>query len=129
MDLEPPRVQVEPFVSSRAPDGRWFVTWPVTNLGSETLRLVSARQPHSHFRTDETPLVGAIAAAATSEVTLPVEFAELPVENPFLILMVTDRHAEWRILARVRVDVGAHGEPVARAPVTVTVNRSGDVPT
>ena len=58
MDLDPPRIRIDPFTTSRDPDGRWLVTWPVTNLGSERLRLVSARHPHSQFRTDETPLIG-----------------------------------------------------------------------
>ena len=126
-----PQVQVAPFVTQSG-SGRWLVTWQVTNLGPETLHLVSARQPHSQFHTDETPLLGEVAAAATTELTLPVDFAELPgavVENPFLILVVSDRHATWRVLARVRVTAGPSGEPVAGSAVTVTVNRAGDVPT
>jgi hypothetical protein len=132
MDLDPPRIRVDPFVTSRDPDGRWLVTWPVTNLGAEKLRLVSARHPHSQFRTDETALVGDIPAAATAEITIPVRFAEPSgsvVENPFFILVVSDLHATWRILARVAVRSGPGQEPVAGSPVVVTVNRSGDIPT
>jgi len=126
-----PQIRVEPFVTQSG-SGRWLVTWQVTNLGPETLHLVSARQPHSQFRTDETPLLGEVAAAATTEITLPVAFAEPPgavVENPFLILVVSDRHATWRVLARVRVTAGPSGEPVAGPTVTVTVNHAGNVPT
>ena len=126
-----PQVRVEPFVT-QSESARWLVTWQVTNLGAETLRLVSARQPHSQFRTEETPLLGEIAAAATTELTLPVAFAESPgavVENPFLILVVSDRHATWRVLARVQVTAGPSGEPISGSVVTVTVNRAGDVPT
>ena len=126
-----PQVRVEPFVT-QSESGRWLVTWRVTNLGPETLRLVSAHQPHSQFRTAETPLLGEIAAAATAELTIPVSFDEPPgavVENPFLILVVSDRHATWRVLARVRVTSGTSGEPLSGPAVTVTVNRAGDVPT
>jgi len=126
-----PQFRVEPFIT-QSESGRWLVTWQVTNLGSETLRLISARHPHSQFRTEETPLLGEVAAAATTDLTLPVAFSEPPgtvVENPFLILLVSDRHSIWRILARVRVTAGPSGEPVAGTAVTVTVNRVGETPT
>jgi hypothetical protein len=125
MDEDTPAIDVEPFVATRGRD-RWLVTWRITNLGADRLRLVSAIQPHSRFRTDETPLVGDVPAAATSEITLPVRFVEPPgtvVENPFLIVRVEARGAEWNVLARVRVTSGAGGAPTASPNVVVTVNR------
>jgi hypothetical protein len=54
-----------------------------------------------------------------------VRFDESPgavVENPFLILRVR-QEGEWLVLARVRVTSGAHGEPLAGAPVVVTTQK------
>ena len=91
------------------------------------MRLVSAQQPHSQFRTAETALDVAIAPRAAADVTLPVSFNESPgavVENPFLILRLRDG-GEWRALARVRITAGARGEPLAGESVVVTTQKVG----
>ena len=119
-----PRIQVDPFVATRDRE-RWLVTWRLSNFGHEPLRLVSALQPHSEFRTDETPLVGSIPAGGSTDVTLPVRFRKPPgevVENPFLIIRVAARAGRWNVLARVRITAGQHGEPLAASDVVVTVN-------
>jgi hypothetical protein len=121
-----PRVRVEPFATEGAP-GAWTVRWRITNEGDRPLRLLSAQQPHSQFRTPETKLDQEIAPGVQTEVALPVRFSEAPgviVENPFLI-MVFHENADWRLLARVRVTAGTRGEPIAGESVVVTTQRLG----
>jgi hypothetical protein len=88
---------------------------------------VSAIQPHSQFRTEETRLDRTLAPGKTADVALPVRFAESPgavVENPFLILRFRE-DGDWRLLARVRVTAGTSGEPIAGRSVVVTTHRAG----
>jgi hypothetical protein len=87
--------------------------------------LLSAQQPHSHFRTADIPLNVEVAPGASADVTLPVRFDESPgavVENPFLILRVR-QEGDWLVLARVRVTSGSRGEPLAAASVVVTTQK------
>jgi hypothetical protein len=116
-----PRVAVEPF-TTEGTSGAWTVRWRIQNQGDQTIRLLSARHPHSQFRSPLTKIDREIAPGADTTVALPVAFTELPgvrVENPFLILLFSDS-AEWRLLARVRVTAGTGGEPIAGQSVVVT---------
>ena len=115
-----PRVGVDPFTTEGA-GGAWTVRWRIKNEGDQPIRLLSARHPHSHFRTAETKMDSEVAPGANAAIELPVQFSESPgvrVENPFLILVFRDS-AEWRLLARVRVTAGANGEPIAGQSVVV----------
>lgn len=117
-----PRVGVEPF-TTEGTSGAWTVRWRITNDGDEPIRLLSAQQPHSQFRTPETKLDGEIAPGADAVITLPVQFSESPgvrVENPFLILLFRESD-DWRLLARVRVAAGTNGEPIPGQSVVVTL--------
>jgi hypothetical protein len=121
---EPPRLRIDPF-TTEGEAGAWVVTWHLVNEGDRTLRLATAQQPHSQFRTPDTPLEIAIAPGALADLTLPVRFSESPgvvVENPFLIVRLRERD-EWRVLARVRVTAGTRGEPLAGRSVVVTTQR------
>lgn len=121
-----PRVRVDPFTTEGAP-GAWTVTWRIRNEGDRPIRLLSAQQPHSQFRTPETKLDEEIVPGAQREVVLPVRFSESPgvaVENPFLIV-VFHENANWRLLARVRVTAGTRGEPIAGHSVVTTTQRVG----
>lgn len=121
-----PRVRVDPFTTEGAP-GAWTVTWRIRNEGDRPIRLLSAQQPHSQFRTPETKLDEEIVPGAQREVVLPVRFSESPgvaVENPFLIV-VFHENADWRLLARVRVTAGTRGEPIAGDSVVTTMQRVG----
>jgi len=98
-----------------------MVTWRITNDGDQPIRLLSARHPHSQFRTPETKIDREIPSGSDTTIALPVQFNESPgvrVENPFLILLFRDS-AEWRLLARVRVTAGTSGEPMASQAVVV----------
>jgi len=98
----------------------------VTNLGTRAIRLISAVQPHSQFRSDEIVIGRDLAPGAATEITLAVRFDEPPgslVQNPFLIVRVREGMAEWRVLARVSASAGTHGEPIAGPAVAVTANR------
>ena len=122
-----PRLGIEPFVSEGLAPA-WTVRWRLTNLGAKPLRLLRALQPHAQFRSNELTLARDLAPGESAEVALPVRFAESPggvVENPFLILRLSEGHTEWRLLARVRVTAGARGEPVAGGPVIITTQAVG----
>jgi hypothetical protein len=61
------------------------------------------------------------------DLALPVRFTELPgiiVENAFLLLVFREDE-DWRLLARVRVTAGKHGEPIAGDSVVVTMQKIG----
>jgi hypothetical protein len=121
-----PRVRVDPF-TTEGTSGAWTVRWRITNEGDGPVRLLSAQQPHSQFRTPGTRLDGEILPGATTDIALPVRFNETPgaiVENPFLIVRIRER-AEWRLLARVRVTAGANAEPIAGPSVVVTMHKVG----
>jgi hypothetical protein len=124
---DPLRLRLEPFSSDGEP-GRWFVRWRIQNEGSATLQVKTAVQPHTQFHTAETPIGRDIAAQRDLEITLHVRFVEDPgtvVENAFLILLIADGAAEWRVLARVRVIAGPRGEPTAGDRLALSVNRVG----
>jgi hypothetical protein len=126
---DPPRLRLEPFSTDGKP-GSWSVRWRIRNEGAATLRVKTAVQPHAQFHTAETPIGRDIAARRHLEITLPVRFVEDPgtvVENPFLILLIGDGAAEWRVLVRVRVIAGPRGEPTAGDTLAMSVNRVGAV--
>ena len=120
-----PRVRVDPFTTEgRA--GSWIVTWRITNEGARPIRLLSAKHPHSQFRTPETKIDREVPSGSATTIVLPVEFTEAPgvrVENPFLILLFRDS-ADWRLLARVRVTAGPGGEPIAGQSVVVSTQKA-----
>jgi hypothetical protein len=110
---------------SEGSSGHWIVRWPIRNESDRTIRLVSAEQPHSQFRTPKMKLDQEIAPGREATVSLPVRFTKLPgvtVENPFLIVVALDA-GHWRYLARVRVTAGPRGEPTAAMEVVVTSQR------
>jgi len=120
----PPRVRVDPF-TTQGTSGAWTVRWRIVNESERPIRLLTAIQPHSQFRTAETTLDREIAQGGAADVSLPVRFSESPgvtVENPFLILLFHES-ADWRLLARVRVTAGTRGEPIAGQSVVVTTQK------
>jgi urease beta subunit len=121
-----PRVRIEPF-RTEGTSGDWTVRWRIINDGDRPIQLLSAQHPHSQFRTPITKLDREIRAGHKADLGLPVRFVEAPgviVENPFLILTIREG-AEWRLLARVRVTAGPHGEPLAGPSVVLTTQKVG----
>jgi hypothetical protein len=117
-----PSIRVEPF-TTEGTGGSWTVKWRITNDGDQPIRVLSAQQPHSQFRTPETKIDREVASGSDTTIALPVQFNESPgvrVENPFLILLFRDS-AEWRLLARVRTTAGTSGEPIAGQAVVVNI--------
>jgi hypothetical protein len=124
-----PVLRVEGFGHYGAPGG-WRVRWRVTNERAWAVRIVSAIQPHSQFRTEETAVERDLAGHASTDIDLPVRFGETPgavIENPFLILRIAVGDAEWRVLSRVRVMAGPRGEPIAGNTIATSTNRIGAV--
>ena len=121
-----PRIQVEQAAIRRGSTrGRWIVAWRIQNLSSEPLEILAGRLPHGKFRGDETELVPArkIAHGETIRLELSVACHEPPgaeVENAFLILRVVWCNRPWRILVRLRVKVGAGGEPESLTELVTT---------
>ncbi len=110
----------EPVLTLEARDavrvnGSWRVRWRVTNAGTEHVRLVAVRAPHSRFRSDPVDLNVVAVESVNVDQTLRIEAAPgEEVENAFVIFVVVTEHETWRVLFRVRVRMGADGTP---APV------------
>ena len=86
---------------------------------------MSAIQPHSQFRTPETPLDRDIAQGSATDVSMEVSFDQPPggvVENAFLIVLVRSE-SDWRLLARARITAGPRGEPLAGQSLVVTMQK------
>jgi len=93
-------------------NGSWRVRWRVTNVGSEHVRLVAVRAPHSRFRSDPVDLNVVAVETVNVEQTLRIEAAPgEEVENAFVIFVVVKDHETWRVLFRVRVRMDADGTP------------------
>ncbi len=92
------------------------------------MRIQTAIQPHTQFRSEEQAIARDIAAGGSLEIALPTRFRERPgdvVENPFLILRISDGAVLWHVFARVRVTAGARGEPIAGNTLAITSQRAG----
>ena len=106
---------------TRSGPGRWKVRWRVTNLG-DALQLTAIAAPHGKFRSPDHEIDVALAASGSFEPQLEIASAEpagSEIENTFLILTAEAGAKVWRILARMRVRVGADGVP---HPVTERID-------
>jgi len=93
-------------------NGSWRVRWRVTNVGTEHVRLVAVRAPHSRFRADPVDLNVVVVETVTVDQTLRIEAAPgEEIENAFVIFVAVKEHETWRVLFRVRVHMGADGMP------------------
>lgn len=104
-------------------DGPYEMTFAVVNDGADYVRLIEARMPHVVLRADVVDLAShvALAAGASAELTFLVTYeprkdASEP-SNPFVIMRLSWRGDEWRVLAQLAV---AHDE--RGAPTTTTAN-------
>jgi hypothetical protein len=122
-----PRVSVVVEEVRAAGDGRWEITWLLTNDGPESLDLEAAWIPHGRFRGEgRLALSGDLHAGASTQLIFSVtarEGAGTSVENAFLILRVRSRGTPWRIFTRMRIEFDAQAIP---RPVVelITVLRS-----
>jgi hypothetical protein len=98
---------------TRAAPGRWKVRWRITNE-SEAIHLTAIAAPHGKFRSPDHAIDVSLPAAGSFEPQLEIACAEPPgseIENTFLILTAEADAKAWRILARMRVRIGADGVP------------------
>ena len=98
---------------TRAARGSWKVRWRITNRG-DALHLTGIGAPHGKFRSPDHAIDVTLAAGGTFEPQLVIASAEAEnteIENTFLILTGEAGGKTWRILARMRVRVGADGVP------------------
>ncbi len=121
-----PHVVVDQLSRVRAPSpDQWLVAWQIQNLGQGTLKILSARLPHSRFRCEERELdvILMLRPKESGRLELPVKCAEPPgtiVENAFLILRVLWSEEPWRILARLRVSINEEGAPETTTELVTT---------
>lgn len=116
-----PRVAVEPLAVTRTAAGRWKVRWRITNE-DEALHLIAIAAPHGRFRSPDHAIDVTLAAGSAFEPQLEITCVEPPgseIENAFLIVTAESGAKTWRILARMRVRVGADGVP---HPVTERID-------
>ena len=109
--MSEPVLRLEPRDAIRV-NGAWRIRWRVTNVGTEHVRLVAVRAPHSRFRSDPVDLNALVVEQTTIEQTLRVEAAPgEEIENAFVIFVAVKEHETWRVLFRVRVRMSADGTP------------------
>ena len=125
-----PRIGVEQVSHRRgAKPGAWLLQWNIQNLGRESLTILAARLPHGQFRSPEQQFAPGYKVAPHETLPLEIEVAcheasGTVVENAFLILRVLWQDSPWRILARLRVSVDAHGVPKSVTEL-ITTQRVG----
>jgi len=96
-------------------DGAWRLRWRVTNVGTDHVRLVAVRAPHSRFRAEPMDLNVVVMETAGVDQSLRIDARPgEDIENAFVIFVVVKDKETWRVLFRVRVHVGPDGAP---APV------------
>jgi hypothetical protein len=110
-----PRVSVAVESVQAAGDGRWQVSWLVTNDGPESLALEAVWIPHGRFRGEgRMPLSVGVDPGRSAQLTFSVtarEEAGTSVENAFLILRGISEGRAWRIFTRMRIEFDAQASP------------------
>jgi hypothetical protein len=118
--MSAPDLRLEPRDAMRV-NGSWRVRWRVANAGTEHVRLVAVRAPHSRFRSDPVDLNLVVVDNVTVEQSLRVEAAPgEEIENAFVIFVVVTGQETWRVLFRVRVRVDAEGTPAPEVEAVST---------
>ncbi|HXG37089.1 MAG TPA: hypothetical protein VNL15_08980 [Dehalococcoidia bacterium] len=105
----------------RPQDGRWLVSWRLSNRGGEPLALLDAHCPHQGFRSALTGLASRIVAPGEEAVfeltTAYGEPAGSVIDNAFLIVRFRHARKEWRLFAKLTVACAPEGQP----QVSITV--------
>jgi len=98
----------------------WRTTWRLRSDDGRERTLVSVHAPHARFRSDPLEVGRAFREEISFALAIRTETAPGPLDtNPFLIVVVRDAEATWRLLYRLSVSVGADGTPdVTVGPVT-----------
>src|SRR5437868_223797 len=110
-----PRVSVVVGEVQAIGDGRWQITWRLTNDGPDSLDLEAAWIPHGRFRGDgRMPLSTHLDPGGSAQLTFAVTARERPgtsFENAFLILLALSHNEPWRIFTRMRIEFDAQAVP------------------
>ena len=98
----------------------WRTTWRVRSDDERKRTLISAHAPHVRFRSAPTAIGRPLTRDLEFALDVRTDSAPGPLDtNPFLILVVRDDDATWRLLYRLRVTIGDDGMPhAAVGPVT-----------
>ncbi len=121
-----PHVRVEQASRTVGPAvDRWLVAWEIQNLGRQPLSLLTARLPHSRFRSEERKLTPTpkLEPGESTRLEVSVTCKEPPetvVENAFLILRVLWLEEPWRVFTRFQVAFDEHGGPRATTELVTT---------
>ena len=108
-----------------AATGCWNIRWEVENLGSDTVKILSARLPHGQFKSDELRFTPALELSeGVSEQFQSLVHCDEPPglvsENGFVIFHCQWRTEAWRIFVRIRVTVNTSGEPETATELITT---------
>ena len=103
----------------------WNIRWEVENLGSDTVKILSARLPHGQFKSDELRFTPALelSGGGSEQFQGLVHCDEPPglvSENAFVIFHCDWRGEAWRIFVRIRVTVNASGAPETATELITT---------
>ena len=103
----------------------WNIRWEVTNLGGDTLTILSARLPHGQFKSDEVRFTPVLELSGGSceqfqSIVHCAEPAGLVTENAFVIFYCQWRGEAWRIFVRIRVTVKTDGGPETATELITT---------
>jgi hypothetical protein len=109
--------------------GCWSFRWKVTNTGADPLIIVSARLPHSQFKSKECrfepPLRLDSGQSGQFEVCVTCnEPAGLVTVNAFVIFSAIWAGEAWRIFARISITVNAAGTPETETEM-ITTQKTG----
>jgi hypothetical protein len=98
----------------------WRTTWRVRSDDGRKRTLISAHAPHVRFRSEPTAIGRPLTRDLEFALDVRTDSAPGPLDtNPFLILVVRDENATWRLLYRLSVTIGGDGTPHATVgPVT-----------
>jgi len=126
-----PQVHIEPIGDAERERDGWRISWRVSNADPRPVHVVGATAPHSQFR-GEASLDLAVPGKGSATFPLVVRIAGSPgseIENAFMILVIEDGAAQWRVLARLRVplDDAARPEPRVEAISVQRVGFSGEL--
>jgi hypothetical protein len=102
-----PRVTIDGVDVART-DAGWRVRWRIAS--DPPVRLTHVAAPHARFRAADRDLDVETPAELALDVVTDATAAN-EVENAFVIVTAASGDRDWRILARLRVRVGADGVP------------------
>jgi hypothetical protein len=124
--MNAPRLHIEPLGVAKREGESWRTTWRIVNAEQDAVHVIAAIAPHSQFR-GEASVDREIRGNGSTQVPLVVRVdgaAGSEIENAFVIVLIEQGDARWRLLARLRVPLDDQARPRPRIEA-ITVQRVG----